>query len=168
MVGLLILVFLGACGNKEKDQEEKVFDLAQLQNEEGLYQYKDIPFGSSYDEVVKKLQVDLEKMTTESMPSWELYYSAETIDFEGEKAKFSLEFSDDQLKIVKISCELSGGEEQFKKLAGKMIELYGEAEVVTVENGKIYKWEKEESILNAILTEENGKVYGMFGVFTTK
>lgn len=151
-----------------ENQEEKIFDLAQLQTEEGIYQYKDIPFGSPYDEVAEKLHVDFEKMTTESMPAWEIYYSAEAIDFEGERAKFSLEFSEDQLKIVKISCELSGGEEQFEKLAGEMIEQYGAAEEVTVEDGKVYKWEKDGNVLNAILTEENGKAYGMFGVFTTE
>lgn len=58
---LLILSILAACGKKEKNQKEKVFDLEKLWTEEGIYQYKDIPFGSSYGEVVKKLTVEFQE-----------------------------------------------------------------------------------------------------------
>lgn len=164
----LVLGNLTGCGEKETGQDEEVFDLAQLQTEEGVYQYKDIPFGSSYEEVSKKIPIDFQEPSADGLSSWEIYYAMDTIDFEGENGKFSLEFMDDQLKIVKVSCELSGGEEQFEKLAGQMVELYGEAEVVKDESTVIYKWVKGGNVLNAILTKENGAVYGMFGVFTTR
>ncbi|MDO4332001.1 MAG: hypothetical protein Q4C58_04865 [Eubacteriales bacterium] len=159
----LILVGLSACGDKAG--QEEVFDLSRLQTEDGAYQYKDIPFGSSYEEVAKKIPLKLEEMTSESGSAWSFYYSVEPIAFYGEEGKFSLEFTDDKLETVKASAELSGGEEQFEELAGKMVEWYGEAEVNVSETATIYSWEKNGGHINAILFEDSGKYYGIFGVF---
>lgn len=148
-----------------KKNKEEIFDIAQLRTENGTYQYKDIPFGSSYEETVKKIPLKFEKMTSDSYPEWAHYYADERVEFYGEEVKFSLDFSDDKLQVVQISAELSGGDEQFEELAAKMVELYGEAETVITENSVIYKWENGGSHMNAILTEDNGKKYGIFGVF---
>lgn len=159
----LILVGLSACGDKAGQGE--VFDLSQLQTEDGVYQYKDIPFGSSYEEVAKKIPLKLEEMTSEDGSAWSFYYSVDPVDFYGEEGKFSLEFTDDKLEIVKLSAELSGGGEQFEELAGEMVEWYGEAKVNVSETATIYSWEKDGGHINAILSEDGGNYYGIFGVF---
>lgn len=172
--GLLILFAalccLG-CGRGKEDMESSLFPLEGLQDENGLFQYKNIPFGSSSEEVMEQIPgnfVELELEAVEpSTVNYETYYLEERFDFYGCDASLFLDFTEDQLETVKIQFKTE--EEQFQEMLTLLTELYGEPELTNGEGGmfesEIYTWEKDNTRLQAMLLKRGESVSGAIGVF---
>ncbi|MFG6369666.1 MAG: hypothetical protein K1W16_14880 [Lachnospiraceae bacterium] len=169
LVASLVSFCLTGCSARSDDT--KVFDVAQLENEDGTFQYQDIPFGSSYEEAAKKIPLTFTKMESESSPSVATYCAS--IEFYGEKAVLYLDFSDDRLDVVKVQFNDSKNGEMFDQIVQQLVSQYGEADTHEGENAtkyfttlEIYKWEQEETFLNAILTKTESEFVGVVGVGT--
>lgn len=146
---------------------KEFFDIDQLKNENGDFQYMDIPFGSSYKETADKLPLDFTKMETVDNPSVVLYYS--NIEFYGEEAVLFVEFYDDQLQTASVHFKCLDDTKKFEEIVQRLISQYGEAESTIKEEGAVvegYKWEQEGTYLQAFLSEGNSELSCIIGVFT--
>lgn len=164
---LFLLWFFSGCSMKK----EAEFELNQLQSEEGLYQYKDISFGSSYEETVEKIPLDFEKVPLENL-NIGIYYADRAIEFGDEKASFWIEFSEGKLETVKIQFDLSEGKAEFDEITEELVKLYGKAEKRQL-SGKQYKsevhsWEKDGTNLKAVFGDNGSKQECVIGVFCTE
>lgn len=140
---MVLTVALAACGTKEKE----LFPLEELRNEDGGFQYKDIPFGSSSEEVLSQIPAEFEKMEAEDSLAVS-YYTKETLEFYGSSASLWVNFDDDKLESVSVQIDLKDNEEAFQKILDELTGLYGEAdEVRNGENdmftSEIYLWGKD-------------------------
>lgn len=167
LVVLLILAFApAACGVKKEEVR-----LEELQNENGEFQYKDIPFGSSSEEVLGQISAELEKM--EAIDSSAVsYYTKEKFEFYGCDATLFLEFDEDKLDGVQIQFALKEGEKQFQQILEELTALYGEADEVKGQEGEpftseIYLWGKDTDAarLQADLLKGKSDVSASVGVF---
>lgn len=166
---VLALTACLGCGSAEETDQNAVFPLEDLQTEDGEYQYKDIPFGSSYEEVIQKMPIEFQ--TVEAVDSSAVsLYPKETFDFYGTEAALYIDFTEDKLlDTVKIQFELNEGEEQFQKILDDLTELYGEPEISGGEGdiftSEIYSWGKGSTRLQAVLMKTESAVSGVIGIF---
>lgn len=150
---------------------EELFSLEELRNENGDFQYKDIPFGSSSEEVLGEIPVELEKM--EAIDSAAVsYYTKEKFEFYGCDATLFLEFDEDKLDAVQVHFQVKEGEGQFQEILDELTGLYGEADEVTDEGGElftseIYLWGKDtdDARLQAMLLKTKSDVSVSIAVF---
>ena len=160
---MVLFTFVG-CSSKK----DSILELSRLQAEDGRFQFRDLLFGGSVEETMEKTGLEFEEMTVEDSASC-VYYSLEKLKFQGESAKMWLEFSDGQLETVKFDFALSNGEKQFNEIVRMLESLYGEAEVIEPEEGRlasvIYKWQKEDTCMNAMLVTSGSEMKGILGVF---
>ena len=168
---IFILMACIGCGNAEENADKNaVFSLSELQNkdEAGEFQYKDIPFGSSSEEVTQQIPKELEKMEAENSSAVS-FYSKESFEFYGCDAFLFLDFNEDKLESVKVQFELKEGEEQFQKILDDLTELYGEPEISGGEGeiftSEIYSWGKGTTRLQAILMKTESTESAVLGVF---
>lgn len=150
---------------------EELFSLEELRNENGDFQYKDIPFGSSSEEVLGQIPAELEK--TEAIDSAAVsYYTKEKFEFYGCDATLFLEFDEDKLDAVQVHFPVEKGEEQFQEILDELTGLYGEADEVTGGEGElftseIYLWGKDTDAarLQATLLKTKSDVSVSVAVF---
>ncbi len=150
---------------------EELFSLEELRNENGDFQYKDIPFGSSSEEVLGQIPAELEKM--EAIDSAAVsYYTKEKFEFYGCDATLFLEFDEDKLDAVQVHFPVKEGEGQFQEILDELTGLYGEADEVTDEGGElftseIYLWGKDTDAarLQAMLLKTKSDVSVSIAVF---
>ena len=150
---------------------EELFSLEELRNENGDFQYKDIPFGSSSEEVLGQIPAELEKM--EAIDSAAVnYYTKEKFEFYGCDATLFLEFDEDKLDAVQVHFQVKEGEGQFQEILDELTGLYGEADEVTDEGGElftsdIYLWGKDTDAarLQAMMLKTKSDVSISIAVF---
>lgn len=173
LLGVLLVLVLAAClgcGNANADKDA-LFSLEDLQDkeEEGEFQYKDIPFGSSYEDVIQKMPIEFETMEVVDSSAVSCY-AKETFDFYGCDAQLFMEFTEaKQLDTVKIQFELKEGEEQLQKIVADLAGLYGEPEIGGSEGdiftSEIYSWGKGSTRQQAVLTKTESMASVVIGVF---
>lgn len=173
LLGMLLVLVLAAClgcGNANADKDA-LFSLEDLQDkeEEGEFQYKDIPFGSSYEDVIQKMPIEFETMEVVDSSAVSCY-AKETFDFYGCDAQLFMEFTEaKQLDTVKIQFELKEGEEQFQKIVTDLTGLYGEPEISGGEGeiftSEIYSWGKGPTRLQAVLMKTESAESAAIGIF---
>ena len=150
---------------------EELFSLEELRNENGDFQYKDIPFGSSSEEVLGQVPAELEK--TEAIDSAAVsYYTKEKFEFYGCEATLFLEFDADKLDAVQVHFPVKEGDGQFQEILDELTGLYGEADEVTGGEGElftseIYLWGKDTDAarLQATLLKTKSDVSVSVAVF---
>lgn len=151
--------------------EEELFSLEELRNENGDFQYKDIPFGSSSEEVLGQIPAELEKM--EAIDSAAVsYHTKEKFEFYGCDATLFLEFDEDKLNAVQVHFPVKEGEGQFQEIRDELTGLYGEADEVTGGEGELftsetYLWGKDTDAarLQAVLLKTKSDVSVSVAVF---
>lgn len=165
---LMVLAFaLAACGTKK----EELFPLEELQNENGDFQYKDLPFGSPSEEVLSQIPAEFEKMEAEDSLAVS-YYTKETFEFYGCSASLWVNFDDDKLESVSVQLDLKDNGETFQKILDELTGLYGEADEVSggendIFTSEIYLWGKEtdSTRLQADLTQSGSGMGANVAVF---
>lgn len=150
---------------------EELFSLEELRNENGDFQYKDIPFGSSSEEVLGQIPAELEKM--EAIDSAAVsYYTKEKFEFYGCDATLFLEFDEDKLDAVQVHFPVKEGDGKFQEILDELTGLYGEADEVMGGEGElftseIYLWGKDTDAarLQATLLKTKSDVSVSVAVF---
>lgn len=137
--------------------------LEKFRNGSLEYQYGDILWNSSFDEVKEKLEDRASEYEVEGMlPDSEYRYLKHTAvqELEGQKGELYFEFLNDRLQAVRYDFSLEGDYETwFQRQIDSLTDLYGE-ESVKEETGNedlgfetvLYKWDYENTSLQAVLT----------------
>lgn len=143
-----------------------------LDNKENKFQYMDINWNSSVDEVQKKLPFEIEEVDIGSETSI-LYQSKETFDFDGNNGIANLEFIDDQLKTIKFEFSnlQDNYEDWFDTQYQALVKLYGK-ETEKKENesdlfdSQVYTWKKDDTVMQLILlTGDSINPAATFGIW---
>lgn len=163
MVVVLIFILI------PKNQNKAVpLDLTQLKTADENYQYRDIAWESSVDDVIKQLDFEIvsmnEKMGADGSDQAVAYFeSVNTFELDQQNAVASLEFQDNKLQIVKFDFHLDENHQDwFDNQVARLTELNGEASE-TLDNAnemfktKGYKWDTEHTTLQIILVSGNNR-----------
>lgn len=149
--------------------------LEKFRNEDSEYQYSDVLWKSSFDEVKEKLGEQVSEYEMEgTLPDSEYRFLKHTAiqELEGQKGEMYFDFLNDELQAVRYEFSLDGDYETwFQQQIKNLSDLYGEeyTEEIT-ENEELgfketsYKWEHENTFLQAVLiTGENAKPSAAIG-----
>lgn len=143
--------------------------LEKFRNGSSEYQYGDILWNSSFDEVKEKLEDRVSEYEVEgTLPDSEYRYLKHTAvqELEGQKGELYFEFLNDRLQAVRYDFSLEGDYETwFQRQIDSLTDLYGEESVKEeTENEELgfterfCKWEHGKTSLQAVLmTGENVK-----------
>lgn len=143
--------------------------LEKFRNGSSEYQYGDILWNSSFDEVKEKLEDRAAEYEVEgTLPDSEYRYLKHTAvqELEGQKGELYFEFLNDRLQAVRYDFSLEGDYETwFQRQIDSLTDLYGEESVKEeTENEelgfteRLCKWEHGKTSLQAVLmTGENVK-----------
>lgn len=143
--------------------------LEKFRNGSSEYQYGDILWNSSFDEVKEKLEDRVSEYEVEgTLPDSEYRYLKHTAvqELEGQKGELYFEFLNDRLQAVRYDFSLEGDYEiWFQRQIDSLTDLYGEESVKEeTENEelgfteRLCKWEHGKTSLQAVLmTGENVK-----------
>ena len=137
--------------------------LEKFRNGSSEYQYGDILWNSSIDEVQEKLKDRTSEYEVEgTLPDSEYRYLKHTAvqNLEGQKGELYFEFLNDRLQAVRYDFSLEGDYETwFQRQIDSLTDLYGEESVKEeTENEELgfetvlYKWDYENTSLQAVLT----------------
>ena len=137
--------------------------LERFRNDSSEYQYGDIPWRSSFDEVQEKLKDRTSEYEVEgTRPDSEYRYLKHTAvqNLEGQKGELYFEFLNDRLQAVRYDFSLEGDYETwFQRQIDSLTDLYGEESVKEeTENEELgfetvlYKWDYENTSLQVVLT----------------
>lgn len=137
--------------------------LERFRNDSSEYQYGDIPWRSSFDEVQEKLKDRTSEYEVEgTLPDSEYRYLKHTAvqNLEGQKGELYFEFLNDRLQAVRYDFSLEGDYETwFQRQIDSLTDLYGEESVKEeTENEELgfetvlYKWDYENTSLQVVLT----------------
>lgn len=137
--------------------------LEKFRNGSSEYQYGDILWNSSFDEVQEKLKDRTSEYEVEgTLPDSEYRYLKHTAvqNLEGQKGELYFEFLNDRLQAVRYDFSLEGDYETwFQRQIDSLTDLYGEESVKEeMENEELgfetvlYKWDYENTSLQAVLT----------------
>lgn len=137
--------------------------LEKFRNGSSEYQYGDILWNSSFDEVQEKLKDRTSEYEVEgTLPDSEYRYLKHTAvqNLEGQKGELYFEFLNDRLQAVRYDFSLEGDYETwFQRQIDSLTDLYGEESVKEeTENEELgfetvlYKWDYENTSLQAVLT----------------
>lgn len=137
--------------------------LEKFRNGSPEYQYGDILWNSSFDEVKEKLEDRASEYEVEgTLPDSEYRYLKHTAvqELEGQKGELYFEFLNDRLQAVRYDFSLEGDYETwFQRQIDSLTDLYGEESVKEeTENEELgfetvlYKWDYENTSLQAVLT----------------
>lgn len=150
--------------------------LEKFRNGSSEYQYGDILWNSSFDEVQEKLKDRTSEYEVEgTLPDSEYRYLKHTAvqNLEGQKGELYFEFLNDRLQAVRYDFSLEGDYETwFQRQIDSLTDLYGEESVKEeTENEELgfetvlYKWDYENTSLQAVLiTGEDVKPAATIGV----
>lgn len=143
--------------------------LERFRNDSSEYQYSDISWKSSFDEVQEKVEDRASEYEVEgTLSDSEYRYLKHTAvqELEGQKGELHFEFFHDELQTVRYDFSLEGDYETwFQRQIDSLTDLYGE-EFVKEETEKeelgfterLCKWEHGKTSLQAVLmTGENVK-----------
>lgn len=174
ILGTLLVLLSLVCFGCGKEKNSGIFALEDLVNEEGEFQYRDIPFGSPYEEVISQIPMDFETMDVVDSAAVTCY-SNESLDFYGCEASLFLDFTEDKLlKTVRIQFKQEKADEEqfneiFNEIADDLTELYGEAEISSGEgdifSSETHSWDKGNTRLQAVLLKTETGVSGVIGLF---
>lgn len=143
--------------------------LEKFRNGSSEYQYGDILWNSSFDEVKEKLEDRAAEYEVEgTLPDSEYRYLKHTAvqELEGQKGELYFEFLNDRLQAVRYDFSLEGDYKTwFQRQIDSLTDLYGEESVKEeTENEelgfteRLCKWEHGKTSLQAVLmTGENVK-----------
>lgn len=143
--------------------------LEKFRNGSSEYQYGDILWNSSFDEVKEKLEDRAAEYEVEgTLPDSEYRYLKHTAvqELEGQKGELYFEFLNDRLQAVRYDFSLEGDYKTwFQRQIDSLTDLYGEESVKEeTENEELgfterfCKWEHGKTSLQAVLmTGENVK-----------
>lgn len=143
--------------------------LEKFRNDSSEYQYGDILWNSSFDEVKEKLEDRAAEYEVEgTLPDSEYRYLKHTAvqELEGQKGELYFEFLNDRLQAVRYDFSLEGDYKTwFQRQIDSLTDLYGEESVKEeTENEelgfteRLCKWEHGKTSLQAVLmTGENVK-----------
>lgn len=143
--------------------------LEKFRNGSSEYQYGDILWNSSFDEVKEKLEDRAAEYEVEgTLPDSEYRYLKHTAvqELEGQKGELYFEFLNDRLQAVRYDFSLEGDYKTwFQRQIDSLTDLYGEEfvkeETENEELGfteRLCKWEHGKTSLQAVLmTGENVK-----------
>lgn len=143
--------------------------LEKFRNGSSEYQYGDILWNSSFDEVKEKLEDRVSEYEVEgTLPDSEYRYLKHTAvqELEGQKGELYFEFLNDRLQAVRYDFSLEGDYKTwFQRQIDSLTDLYGEESVKEeTENEelgfteRLCKWEHGKTSLQAVLmTGENVK-----------
>ena len=137
--------------------------LERFRNDSSEYQYGDIPWRSSFDEVKEKLENRVSEYEVEgTLPDSEYRYLKHAADqeLEGQQGELYFEFSNDRLQAVRYDFSLEGDYETwFQRQIDSLTDLYGEESVKEETENEdlgfetvLYKWDYENTSLQAVLT----------------
>ena len=137
--------------------------LERFRNDSSEYQYGDIPWRSSFDEVKEKLENRVSEYEVEgTLPDSEYRYLKHAADqeLEGQQGELYFEFSNDRLQAVRYDFSLEGDYETwFQIQIDSLTDLYGEESVKEETENEdlgfetvLYKWDYENTSLQAVLT----------------
>lgn len=150
--------------------------LERFRNDSSEYQYSDIPWKSSFDEVKEKLEDRASEYEVEgTLSDSEYRYLKHTAvqELEGQKGELYFEFLNDRLQAVRYDFSLEEDYETwFQRQIDSLADLYGEEytkeETENEELGFeeiLCKWEYEDTSLQAVLiTGEEVKPAATIGV----
>lgn len=166
---LFSCIFLTSCNTGANSNSS--FSLDELKNGDA-FQYSKIEWGLSADEVTKLLPYDIEKDDSRGTApdGYDFYKSKNQFTLDNQKGTASFEFQNGQLYIVKFDFTLDENYEKwFNTQVEALTKLYGEGEKNESENDIFtsigYKWEEENTVLNAILITGE-RASASIGVFT--
>ena len=136
--------------------------LEKFRNGSSEYQYGDILWNSSFDEVKEKLEDRAAEYEVEgTLPDSEYRYLKHTAvqELEGQKGELYFEFLNDRLQAVRYDFSLEGDYETwFQRQIDSLTDLYGEESVKEeTENEelgfteRLCKWEHGKTSLQAVL-----------------
>lgn len=136
--------------------------LEKFRNGSSEYQYGDILWNSSFDEVKEKLEDRVSEYEVEgTLPDSEYRYLKHTAvqELEGQKGELYFEFLNDRLQAVRYDFSLEGDYETwFQRQIDSLTDLYGEESVKEeTENEELgfterfCKWEHGKTSLQAVL-----------------
>ena len=141
---LLIVFSLSFCGcARSGDSDLRELTLDCMQNEEGIFEFAELPLGMTPEEVAKKTGVSLEAPTA-TLGSFETYSLGTLYTYQGAEALTQAEFHEGGLSMV--SFLLQSEEEDWSEKAGSLYEsmaseletLYGAATLSPeTENGSM-------------------------------
>lgn len=143
--------------------------LEKFRNGSSEYQYGDILWNSSFDEVKEKLEDRVSEYEVDgTLPDSEYRYLKHTAvqELEGQKGELYFEFLNDRLQAVRYDFSLEGDYKTwFQRQIDSLTDLYGEESVKEeTENEelgfteRLCKWEHGKTSLQAVLmTGENVK-----------
>lgn len=150
--------------------------LEKFRNEDSEYQYSDVLWKSSFDEVKGKLGEQVSEYEMDgTLPDSEYRFLKHTAiqELEGQKGEMYFEFLNNELQAVRYEFFLEGDYERwFQQQIKNLTDLYGEEyKEETTENEELgfeetsYKWEYKNTFLQAVLiTGENAKTSATIGV----
>lgn len=141
------------------------------------YCYKEIQWGMSVDEVKEALSYKIVEDTALGEPpkGYEFFRSKSGLKLDGQTGTSSFEFQNGQLAVMKYDFRLDNNyEEWFDTQINTLTDLYG-AETEKSNGGNdelqstVYKWETDNTVLNAILiTRKLKKPIASIGVYTKR
>ncbi len=150
--------------------------LEKFRNEDSEYQYSDVLWKSSFDEVKEKLGEQVSEYKMEGTPTdseYRFLKHTAVQELEGQKGTMYFDFLNDELQAVRYEFFLEGDYERwFRQQIKNLSDLYGEEyKEETTENEELgfeetsYKWEYKNTFLQAVLiTGENAKTSATIGV----
>ncbi len=156
---LIVIGLIAASLFFVKRSSQTILLLEELESD-GEYQYREIEWGSSVDEVRQAFSQELEKdpafQPAEDSP-YTNYISAYNYIWDGKAASATVEFCDGKLQMISFGVKAEdGNEEWFEKQVQALIELYGEESRKKENSSEVYQstgysWETENTKLNITL-----------------
>ena len=128
-ISLLCITFmLVGCGASKNTQ----LDLAAMRCDNGEYQYQDILWGSSTENVSKQLGITMDSQSLQ-YPDGSLEYGIEgTYQYGDLPVKASFIFYEDQLyEIDFLLYPSASAQETFDEISSQLMDIYGKQEVIT-------------------------------------
>ena len=160
VIAALVILFAIIVITKIKSNGDVVLSLDSLKSDT-IYQFDDIKWGMSVDEVNKNLPTKLEKDTARDLSSkgYSFYNSKNKYLLDGQSSKASFEFHNDELKSIKFSFHLQDDYHPwFENQVKKLTEIYG-TESRKTENSSdktkmqsiVYLWDTDSTMLQFVL-----------------
>lgn len=170
---LILAVIYAVASSQDKTENEKVPLSLEGFQQNGEYQYDEIAWKLSQEEVSKIWQYTWEEDNSrDPLPADVTFYkSSNAFLLDGQTATATFEFQNDELQIIQFAFALDDKySEWFENQVEKLTQLYG-AESEKMENTSElfnsigYKWETDTTTLQLILmTGEGSKPNALLGV----
>lgn len=170
---VLVLSIASVCSAAAAEEHSAFYD--QFRNEDCKeYQYLNIAWDSSVEEVIKVLPYEIKEVDLGIPPEegTAVYQSRDSVEFDGQDATAEFEFLDNKLNTVTLTVSYpeEDYEEWFEEQAEALAEAYG-PEAKKSDNktdffdSKIYQWKENDTLMQVdLLTGESFEPIVRFGV----